>query len=408
MPKTSAAALESILLALSQSLRLTPESQAFRQSILQRQQEILRQLYPTATITPIGSFAHGTSLHNSGLDLAICLPDPAAQLPHSSLWGRELAKLNYEQGLHSRDAWRVIPGTHVPLLNYHVSEGAESVDVGVSFQRPGNLSVRDDWVCAELNRKKNEAGDNVGLAAYLLLKSWLKRVGLDKPYTGGLGSYGLALTLVGSWNRAAKRYERSVKSGMDKKERKKARKVEVQRELKRIKAVGSNLPPLPVTPHDPPISTHKVLLDYLGFFSIPGEFPYNGLWRVASGKLGKPYLKIGPNLRLRDPIDHWHIIGEHIPYKRLTHWRKEMSILFVALQKMSKMSEESIAALFARDPNLDEEQERRRDRKLEGEWEREMENRMRSKGDKVKGRRARKIGPVISHFYLGEGPNEEE
>ncbi|KAI5816635.1 hypothetical protein BZA77DRAFT_312564 [Pyronema omphalodes] len=275
------------LLQLAQKIALPRELYAIRHELFEKQQAITKKLWPESKLFTIGSFAIGSALRNSDIDLVLSFPppktekekkapavtdasvigtpdtpptatneptsaspiassattgtavdpaetpavDPVSTFPerpptkrpishpfatgthflrpsflfNSDLsknlapegWTTTLLEANREQNLYTANSEQFTEVRGIKLLRYNYSNipGRElSVDLTSQALQPVSLSA------PYLREKFSETTGAV--EAIMLLKSWCLVNGLAYEWTGGLGNYGLMLSLVAAINAA--------------------------------------------------------------------------------------------------------------------------------------------------------------------------------------------------------------
>jgi hypothetical protein len=275
------------LLQLAQKIALPRELYAIRHELFEKQQAITKKLWPDSKLFTIGSFAIGSALRNSDIDLVLSFPpprteeeknapaatdtsiigtpnkppavpdaptaatpiaspatasttvdpaetpvvDPVSTFPermptkrpishpfatgthflrpsflfNNALgknlppegWTKTLLEANRKQNLYTANSEQFTEVRGIKLLRYNYSNipGRElSVDLTSQALQPVSLSA------PYLREKFSETTGAV--EAVMLLKSWSLVNGLAYEWTGGLGNYGLMLSLVAAMNAA--------------------------------------------------------------------------------------------------------------------------------------------------------------------------------------------------------------
>ncbi|KAF8250526.1 hypothetical protein K440DRAFT_165646 [Wilcoxina mikolae CBS 423.85] len=263
----AAAATTDGLTLLASRLLLTPASHSLRQTIITKQRTLATQLWPTASVTACGSFAHGTSLHNSDLDLVISLP-PQQRYPLTPSWAERLKTLNTSNAMIAKsDTAYVTKVKNMFLLHYEYPgdpEGEiEDVKVDVTFQPLGPMQGRDVFLAKAMD------GIQGVREALVLMKAWMCFHGFAEPYTGGIGNYGLALGLIACVN-----------------------------------YVSRTQPGTEMTPY-------TLICEYLKYCTDPAMPPSNGVVDVTTGEIveTQPWVSSDNYLMVMDPVVGGHVVG---------------------------------------------------------------------------------------------------
>ena len=216
---------------LLSALTLTPAAHALRQAVIAKQQAVAWTLWPSATVSAIGSYVVGSALPASDLDLVISLPadqwlpDIVRSVSSSPAWATRLQAANEAAALAVPNSSRRSTVNHTCLLRYisngssggapeagssetdHgelASDGRDSnpagsgpggVQVDVTFQPLAPMRARDEFMVAQLDRVP------AARETLRLLKAWTCYHGFAEPYAGGIGNYGLTLSLIACTNR---------------------------------------------------------------------------------------------------------------------------------------------------------------------------------------------------------------
>ena len=164
-------------------------------------------LWPRAQVRPFGSYATGLMRPGSDIDLVVSLPQvrttkampdaPGALEGRNAIpkdtWHASLARCLLHQAWVIADTVRVVPAK-VPIVSFatrYTVGGGAPLRLDVSFESALHLGLyTNDFVHAALR-------EHPPLRPLLLvLKHFLARRSLDKPYLGGLSAYGLLLLVL--------------------------------------------------------------------------------------------------------------------------------------------------------------------------------------------------------------------
>lgn len=159
-------------------LRATPEEQRMRADLVARLRALVHELWPAARLTVYGSCATGTCLPMSDVDVVVEVRTP---YPPLAVLGAALRERFPCSALDE------LPAARVPLIKLRDAPSQLAVDI--SFNSPTGPR-NSDVVCALLERYP-AARPLICVLKYLLYSHALNEV-----YTGGLGSYALALMVV--------------------------------------------------------------------------------------------------------------------------------------------------------------------------------------------------------------------
>jgi len=247
---------------VASSLLLSPASFFLRTHILARQRAVIAPLWPQSPVISVGSFPAGLALNGSDLDVVISLPQGTT--PRTITWAQRLHHANIFAGLAANKppilVGRLSPA---PVLKYVVpaaDDAGEEVPVDVSFQTVQSMIARNDFITLQLAARPGAK------EALVLLKAWIKAASFDQPLYGGIGSYGLTLSVIAFLNR----YE----------------------------LAGNKLPKTP----------WGVVTEYLRHYTHPDLEMFRGLVDVKTGKVMHPG-EIGESLLLADPVLWGHVVG---------------------------------------------------------------------------------------------------
>ena len=161
--------------------RLSGDERRARRALERRVGAVARDLWPRSTCETFGSSASGMDWFESDLDLRVAVREPMTYLspPRACV---ELLEALHETEWALRVEAR--PHARVPIVVFHDSR--TGVDVDVAFSEGDDDD--DDAAAAPLRRfEPRHPADQRDLM--LLLKAWLRERDLDKPFTGGLGSF---------------------------------------------------------------------------------------------------------------------------------------------------------------------------------------------------------------------------
>ena len=216
---------------LLSALTLTPAAHALRQALIAKQQAVAWTLWPSATVSAVGSYVVGSALPASDLDLVISLPtdqwlpNTVRSVTSSPAWATRLQAANEAAALAVPNSSRRStvnrtcllryisdcsnsggPGTGSPETDHGElasggrdsnpgSGGPDRVHVDVTFQPLAPMRARDEFMVAQLDRVP------AARETLRLLKAWTCYYGFAEPYAGGIGNYGLTLSLIACTNR---------------------------------------------------------------------------------------------------------------------------------------------------------------------------------------------------------------
>ncbi|KAJ1633238.1 hypothetical protein T492DRAFT_982214 [Pavlovales sp. CCMP2436] len=181
-----------------------------------RVKALAAQLWPRANVQPFGSFDGALQLPSSDLDLVVTLPPVRASHAMSEaagvLEGRTSTKESWQQSMARAlllqewvlpDSLRTVDSA-IPIISFetrpHAFSGAAAVALGVaarsfridiSFEGANHNGLSARQLMKEL---ANTLAPFAELT--LVLKQFVHERHLDKPYSGGLSSYGLALLVA--------------------------------------------------------------------------------------------------------------------------------------------------------------------------------------------------------------------
>jgi hypothetical protein len=178
---------------LAPSLQLSPHAHAVRTRLFVRQSELIRKLWPEAKTIAVGSYTQALAIRGSDLDI-VMWPGNA---PATVSWAKRLFHANIREELAKPGPMTLLgQRSPAPVLKYvsAVSDGEEDFTVDVSWQFPEVMVRRDHFVVMQLERWSGAR------EALLALKTWSRAKGFDVAFEGGLGSYGLALSLIAVLN----------------------------------------------------------------------------------------------------------------------------------------------------------------------------------------------------------------
>ena len=168
---------------------------------------VVSQLWPRAQVKVFGSYATGLMRPGSDVDLVVTLPKvrTTTAIPNAAnleglldtakdTWQANLARSLIQQPWVVPESVRTIETALVPIVSFATrffTEGGVAVRLDVSFEGPlHNGLATNELVSRAL------AGRPALKPLTLVLKQFLAERSLDKPYLGGLGSYGLLLLVT--------------------------------------------------------------------------------------------------------------------------------------------------------------------------------------------------------------------
>ncbi|KAH0613969.1 uncharacterized protein H6S33_005855 [Morchella sextelata] len=175
--------------ALAARLAISAEGALKRNLTLDRSVAIARSIWPQARVAPVGSFANGTSLHGSDIDLVVDTRGIYSRAG-AGIWAQKMEDELIKNRITKPTTTAVHASARVPIVTYIDSKYLIGVDI--SFTTNGLTNT--EYVRRELDERPYMR------TMIILLKYWLKSRRYNKVYTGGLSSYGLALTVIGYFN----------------------------------------------------------------------------------------------------------------------------------------------------------------------------------------------------------------
>jgi hypothetical protein len=283
---------------LAPSLQLSPHAHAVRTQLFARQSDLIRKLWPDAKTIAVGSYTQALAIRGSDLDIVMW---PGSE-PATVSWAKRLFYANIVERLAKPGPMKLLGiRSPVPVLKYvsAVSDGEEDFTVDVSWQPPETMIRRDQFVVMQLERWPGAR------EALLALKTWSRAKGFDVAFNGGLGSYGLALSLIAVLN--------SLKV--------------------------------------PPSSPWEIIREYLARVTDPERKMFGGLFNIHTGECEPlPPIKY-PNrlLLLRCPIVHTQIVGKNA--NKINGVVKGMEELLAEMEAVGpEMSLEDAQRLFTPPP----------------------------------------------------------
>jgi len=169
--------------------------------VLQKMTDVVRHIWPRATVKRFGSCATDLCLPDGDLDLVICLPkvmqDEIADEP-GPLEGRNAIKMTWQQNLE--EALQLvewidsdsIKTVHAPIPIIKLKpKNPLNLQLDVSFQTENHNGLETNKLVASLQQQQPAL-----TPLLLLLKKFLAERGLGFSYSGGLSSYGLLLLVT--------------------------------------------------------------------------------------------------------------------------------------------------------------------------------------------------------------------
>lgn len=175
--------------ALAARLAISTEGTLKRNLTLDRSVGIARSIWPLAKVSPVGSFANGTSLHGSDIDLVVDTQGDYTKRD-AAIWAQDMEDELIRKRITKPTDTAVHANARVPIVTY--IDSLYSIGVDISFTTNGLANT--EYVKQELDERPYMR------TMIILLKYWLKSRNYNKVYTGGLSSYGLALTVIGYFN----------------------------------------------------------------------------------------------------------------------------------------------------------------------------------------------------------------
>ena len=151
-----------------------------RRALERRVAAVARGLWPRSTCRCYGSSASGSDWFESDLDLRVEVNEPMTYLSPSRACVELEDALRAAGGATGLEAR---PHARVPIVCFE--DGPTGVSVDVSF------ADGDDDGDASPLKHFSPAHDQADLM--LVLKAWTRGAGLDKPFTGGVGSFRLGV-----------------------------------------------------------------------------------------------------------------------------------------------------------------------------------------------------------------------
>lgn len=151
---------------------LSIEESRARNELKQRVLDVARQVWPEATVEQFGSHASGLEWCESDMDLRLAVSSECCVTLRDAL-----ATCAWALEVEAR------PWAKVPIVCFR--DALTDVDVDVSFQDDLDYDTAGATYFASTHHAFRDV--------VLLLKAFLKHKALDKPFTGGLGSFRLAV-----------------------------------------------------------------------------------------------------------------------------------------------------------------------------------------------------------------------
>lgn len=156
--------------------------------VIQMIQQAVNQLWPTARVFPFGSFVTKLNGPDSDLDLVV-YNAPVAVATTIELIYALADKLRLEEWV---DHVKAIDHASMPIVRVRTKYRNRSIPVDISFDHPTAVTPHNGVACAALISALTQALP--GLAeTTLVLKRFLAVRQLNRPFSGGLSSYGLTL-----------------------------------------------------------------------------------------------------------------------------------------------------------------------------------------------------------------------
>lgn len=162
---------------------LTEAEKAAREHVLNQLRDIIQLVLPDATVDVFGSYSTGMSSYSSDLDICVNVPvnNAAALKRHmhdiAALLRRSIST-NYVD-VRGNARVPIIKGVHTEL----------SLEYDISFNSPHGAAHRE----AILSYIEKHP---LARILIMVIKSFLKKRGLNQPYTGGMSSYILLQLIV--------------------------------------------------------------------------------------------------------------------------------------------------------------------------------------------------------------------
>ncbi|RPB01869.1 hypothetical protein L873DRAFT_1675502 [Choiromyces venosus 120613-1] len=176
-------------------LCLTAEGIARRGASIDRQRRVVQSVWPKAFCYPIGSYPTKTSLKNSDVDLLVSIPGQSEERKSLIRAATAMKEAVIGKCIAKPYNCTVIEGARVPILTYMDENEVPPLKFDISFQKEN--AVRNTSYLIEKFDERPFMRDLV-----IVIKHWygLREKQLNEVYRGGLGSYAVALTVIGFFN----------------------------------------------------------------------------------------------------------------------------------------------------------------------------------------------------------------
>ncbi|EFO64479.1 Topoisomerase I-related protein [Giardia lamblia P15] len=162
---------------------LTEAERAAREYVLGQLRDIIQLVLPDATVDVFGSYSTGMSSYSSDLDICVHVPmnNTATMQCHmhdiATLLRRSISTNYVDVRSHARVP--IIKGVHSEL----------SLEYDISFNSPHGAAHRET-ILGYIEKHP------LARILIMVVKSFLKKRGLNQPYTGGMSSYILLQLIV--------------------------------------------------------------------------------------------------------------------------------------------------------------------------------------------------------------------
>lgn len=162
---------------------LTEAERAAREYVLSQLTDVIQLVLPDAIVDVFGSYSTGMSSYSSDLDICVNVPVSDAATLHRHMYNiasllRSSISTNYVD-VRSHARVPIIKGVHSEL----------SLEYDISFNSPHGAAHRESI----LNYIEKHP---LARVLIMVVKSFLKKRGLNQPYTGGMSSYILLQLIV--------------------------------------------------------------------------------------------------------------------------------------------------------------------------------------------------------------------
>ncbi|KAL0223304.1 hypothetical protein P9112_002694 [Eukaryota sp. TZLM1-RC] len=153
-----------------------------RMRLLERLENILTHIFPNSKVFTYGSTYTGLYLPNADIDI-VCIIQDVEACPSLAV-NQVCGVLESHNFLHIQ----ALTSAHVPIAK--AIDPITKIKIDISFQAKSGVD-------SSRQVKKLTAENPASIPLYLVLKRFLQQRGLNDVFSGGLGSYGLFLSIIG-------------------------------------------------------------------------------------------------------------------------------------------------------------------------------------------------------------------